>query len=230
MKKLDKPQIEALYKFTRQHYVEYYDVQTELVDHLANGIEAQWQKDPEVSFDEALKTEFKKFGVFGFSEILEKRERAMEKKYFGLIWKEAKDLLKQPKWILLLVLSCSATYLLLSFQVGVYALMALIVVLFLLSAIYVGRKNSNLKKKMKSGKKVFLLERLILNTGGYFSIMWIPIHIFNLTDISVNPYVVLPMSLFVVFLILCTYICFYHLPEKKDEILKKAHPEIKFLQ
>ena len=33
MKKLDKTQIDKLYKFTRRHYVEYYDVQTELVDH-----------------------------------------------------------------------------------------------------------------------------------------------------------------------------------------------------
>jgi hypothetical protein len=27
--------------FTRQHYVEYYDLQSELVDHLADAIEAQ---------------------------------------------------------------------------------------------------------------------------------------------------------------------------------------------
>ncbi|WP_320240732.1 hypothetical protein [Tenacibaculum sp. 1B UA] len=37
--KLTDQHIEQLYKFTRQHYVEHYDVQTELVDHLANDIE-----------------------------------------------------------------------------------------------------------------------------------------------------------------------------------------------
>ena len=37
--KLTEEQIQQLYKFTRQHYVEHYDVQTELVDHLANDIE-----------------------------------------------------------------------------------------------------------------------------------------------------------------------------------------------
>ena len=41
--KLSAEQIERLYQFTRQHYVEYYDLQTELVDHLANAIEEQWQ-------------------------------------------------------------------------------------------------------------------------------------------------------------------------------------------
>ena len=39
--KLTPQQIEQLYQFTRQHYVEWYDLQTELVDHLANSIETQ---------------------------------------------------------------------------------------------------------------------------------------------------------------------------------------------
>lgn len=52
--KLNAEQVERLYAFTRQHYVEYYDLQTELVDHLANAIEEQWQKNPKLSFDAAL--------------------------------------------------------------------------------------------------------------------------------------------------------------------------------
>lgn len=39
MKTLSKEDIQNLYTFTRQHYVEHYDLQTELVDHLANDIE-----------------------------------------------------------------------------------------------------------------------------------------------------------------------------------------------
>ena len=48
--KLTDTQIQDLYTFTRKHYVEYYDVQTELVDHLANDIEATWKENPEVIF------------------------------------------------------------------------------------------------------------------------------------------------------------------------------------
>ena len=44
--KLTETQIENLYKFTRQHYVYHYDVQTELVDHLANDIEEIWLETP----------------------------------------------------------------------------------------------------------------------------------------------------------------------------------------
>ena len=61
--KLSENQIQKLYAFTRTHYVEHYDLQTELVDHLANGIEAQQQKALRLPFNDALKKEFEKFGV-----------------------------------------------------------------------------------------------------------------------------------------------------------------------
>ena len=38
---LTPAQIQKLYAFTIKHYVVHYDLQTELVDHLANGIEEQ---------------------------------------------------------------------------------------------------------------------------------------------------------------------------------------------
>ena len=50
MKKLSKEQIQHLYTFTRQHFVEHFDVQTELVDHLANDIEQILTEKPTLSF------------------------------------------------------------------------------------------------------------------------------------------------------------------------------------
>ena len=46
--KLTENQIEELYVFTRKHYVIHYDLQTELVDHLSNGVEEQWQANPKL--------------------------------------------------------------------------------------------------------------------------------------------------------------------------------------
>lgn len=63
--KVNKSQIDELYAFTRKHFVEHYDLQTELVDHLAMAIEKQWEENEHLSFDKALQIEFKKFGVFG---------------------------------------------------------------------------------------------------------------------------------------------------------------------
>ncbi|WP_296638647.1 hypothetical protein [Polaribacter sp.] len=49
---LTESQIENLYNFTRQHYVEYYDVQTDLVDHLGNDIEQICVENPNLTFEE----------------------------------------------------------------------------------------------------------------------------------------------------------------------------------
>ncbi|PIE98900.1 MAG: hypothetical protein CR961_01445 [Polaribacter sp.] len=72
--KLTAEQIQDLYKFTRQHYVEHYDVQTELVDHLANDIEQICKEKPSLTFTEARDISFKKFGVFGFMEVVEQKQ------------------------------------------------------------------------------------------------------------------------------------------------------------
>ena len=72
MRKVTAEEIKRLYEFTRKHYVEYYDVQTELVDHLASGMESSWEEEPELGFEENLQREFKNFGVFGFMEVVEK--------------------------------------------------------------------------------------------------------------------------------------------------------------
>ena len=79
-KTLSLEQIDQLYLFTRQHFVEWYDLQSELVDHLANAIETEWQENPKLSFDEALKVQFKKFGIFGFTGVIEERQKGLTKK------------------------------------------------------------------------------------------------------------------------------------------------------
>src|SRR6185436_13309592 len=98
--KLIKEQIDRLYQFTVQHYVEYYDLQTELVDHLANAIEQQWQDNPKISFEDALQVEFKKFGVFGFMDVIEEKQRALSKRYYKLIWMHFRKFFKIPKIIM----------------------------------------------------------------------------------------------------------------------------------
>ena len=94
--KLSQDQIAHLYEFTRQHYLEYYDLQTELVDHLANSIEEQWQENPKLSFEAALNVEFKKFGIFGFMDIVDKRKDELTNKYENIVKEEFKSYLTIP--------------------------------------------------------------------------------------------------------------------------------------
>src|SRR6187549_3570305 len=95
--KLTSEQIDRLYQFTIQHYVEYYDLQTELVDHLANAIEQQWEEDPKISFEEALQKEFTKFGIFGFSDMIDAKRRALEKRYGKIVLGHLLEFFKIPR-------------------------------------------------------------------------------------------------------------------------------------
>jgi len=97
--KLTETQIHKLYKFTREHFVVHYDVQTELVDHLANDIEDIWVEKPQLSFEKARDLSFKKFGVFGFMQVIEQQQKAMHKKYWKILWRFTKEWFELPKII-----------------------------------------------------------------------------------------------------------------------------------
>lgn len=96
---LTENQIQELYLFTQRHYIEWYDVQTELVDHLANGIENLWRSNSDLSFDDALKIEFTKFGIFGFSDFMEQKTNALDKYYRKQVWLYLKEYFDLPKII-----------------------------------------------------------------------------------------------------------------------------------
>lgn len=104
MKRITPEHIERLFAFTRKHLVEYYDVQAELVDHLANAIEEQWKENETVSFDQALDYEYKKFGVFGFSALVEQKQMALNRHYGQLIKEEMREFFSVPKVMLSMLL------------------------------------------------------------------------------------------------------------------------------
>ncbi|MGS4345840.1 hypothetical protein ACKUSY_09690 [Myroides odoratus] len=98
-KKLTLEQIEALHAFVRKHYVEFYDVELELVDHLANDIETQWQEGAQVSFEQALHIAFKKFGVFGFMDVVEENVNKLSTVYYKESFRLLKSFFTLPKII-----------------------------------------------------------------------------------------------------------------------------------
>ncbi|MBU2949603.1 hypothetical protein KO493_02700, partial [Tamlana agarivorans] len=127
--KISENQIKELHNFTRKHFVECYDVQTELVDHLTNGIESQWEENPKLFFKDALNIEFKKFGIFGFQEVLESRVRALNIYYWKSIWNIFKTYFSLPKLLLTIALFC-VTYTVFSLAWHVGHTLSAILILF----------------------------------------------------------------------------------------------------
>lgn len=97
---LTPEQLDELFVFCRKHYVNHYDLQIELVDHLASSVEAQWQTNPGLSFQEALNSSFGKFGIFGFAKVKEQKQKELERKYRNLLIKFTLEYYRFPKLIL----------------------------------------------------------------------------------------------------------------------------------
>lgn len=228
--KLSKEQIQQLYKFTRQHYVEHYDMQTELVDHLANDIEQIWQEKPNLSFDDARAISFKKFGVFGFMDVYGARQGALQKKYMKILWQHAKAWFQLPK----IVATIAFFYF---FYTGLIeygdtfalSVIGVVVVFGLVKHILLLRK---VKKRQKLSCKKWLLEDIIFK-GLFLGGGMIGINMFNIIN-SFSPEVynmfwaVFYATIFTI-MIVYVYISVEVLPKKAEELLIETYPEYKLV-
>ncbi len=228
---LTEEQIKELYIFTRKHFVEHYDLQTELVDHLANGIEKQWETAPSLTFQEALNREFKKFGIFGFQDVVGERMKAMHKKYRAIIWRFYKEYFKLPK--ILLILCLSMVYFSILRKLDPEEAYFFFFATMFLSVGPLLIMNLKFRKKIKSKKRKWLLEEMIFNQMGYFNLFLLPIHILNLGLIShrlySNPYYLLGFSFVVVCYIIMIYVMIKVIPPKAEQLLSEAYPEYKMV-
>lgn len=77
---LTTEQIESLYRFCKKRYVHHYDLQTELVDHLATAIEEKMTQQPGIAFEQARDEVYKGFGYSGFAKIVAERTAQMQKR------------------------------------------------------------------------------------------------------------------------------------------------------
>ncbi len=226
--KLTREQIDSLYQFTRQHYVEWYDLQTELVDHLANAIEQQWQENPKISFEDALQMEFKKFGIFGFMDVVEKRQAALNKRYNKIVWQHFKAFFTIPK----IVATFSAVgiffYMLLSInkQAGIIINSFIVVaILFFWMATIVKRIKYN-KIAKASGKK-WLFKEVIFGYSNFAGLSYIPIQILVHVDFDSQIGIIkaLFFSILIVSMYLIDYIVLFEIPSKAEDYLKDTYPE-----
>ncbi len=233
--KLSENQIEELFVFVRKHYVEHYDLHMELVDHLADGIEVQWLENPKMSFKEARQKEFKKFGVCGFSDIIEKRRRAMEKRYYKNIFKFYKEYFKIPKIVLLVTLTL-LTFLcirLLPDDYKTYFVLAGVLVSVVVMT-FRSIKNYRFYRKKIGIEKRWMFEENIYNFGNVISIVMLPIHIINplmnAQSLALNNiYLELGLAFFTVSIVLLSYIMIYVIPSKAQELLSETYPEYKLV-
>ncbi len=228
MKKLNSNQIQQLYKFTRQHYVEYYDVQTELVDHLANDIEQIWQEQPNLSFEDARTISFKKFGVFGFMDVVEARAKALNKKYWKLVWEIFIEFFNIPRIVISITIF---SVLLFCFQLFsskiLFITLGLGGVAFLFFKLYFLQKERT--KRFKETNKKWLLEDYVFNLGGSLAFSNLFFQMANFSpETASNTFALIAAVILTVFILLI-YITTVSIPSKVEEILENQYPEYKLV-
>ncbi|GLB52875.1 hypothetical protein NBRC110019_19150 [Neptunitalea chrysea] len=224
---VSKQEIQELFGFTRKHYVAYYDLQTELVDHLANGIEEQWKTNSYISFEDALQVEFKKFGIFGFSDIIEQRQKVLSKRYYKMVGKEMLTFFKVPRIILSLGSMYLIYWLLMHFSYGFEFVMGVTVLMAIIALVLMIRNKKNRTEK----KKKFLLEEIIFNYGGAFAVVHVPFNFLNIYFNRIDDngvvvfYYALIISITLVLLYVYGFICFFYIPKRAHKYLTQVYPE-----
>jgi len=232
--KLTQTHIEELYKFTRQHYVYHYDVQTELVDHLANDIEEIWEENPQLSFQEARDKSFKKFGIFGFMDVIEAKQKQMNKRYQKIMWRFVKEWFTLPK-VLITTLVFLIIFSVLKIQYSKYVLLGTLFILVIFDLINLSKSRKNQKKKEEKQEKIFLLEAMIGQTRNGFTGLTF-INLFNFVNLTKGSFsdlenywlVIISFSATLIFILF--YVTGYVIPQKAEELLQETYPEYKLVK
>lgn len=227
--KLNESQIEKLYLFTRQHFVEYYDLQTELVDHLANAIEAQWEEFPNRNFDQALQIEFKKFGVFGFMDVVEKRQIALQKKYGKIVWSHFKNFFHLPQIIGTFSAVGILFYILKICSFPDVLFVGLLGILFVIFFVALFRNYNKMKKRSLATGKKWLFKEVLTGYGQFGGLLFLPFQIISNFNTTLNDdYLLFLASFLLVIIALTHYIILVIIPNKAEHYLKETYPEYEF--
>lgn len=229
--KLTTEHINQLYKFTRAHFVEWYDLQTELVDHLANDIEHIWEKEPNLSFDQAKNKAFKKFGIFGFQDVITDKSKAVNKRYWKAFWNIFKDYFKLPKILQLFLVTLIIFIIadLTEYKTTVFIITFWTI--FIIPIIFFFKYKLKLKKRFKKTGKKWMVEEIIKRSGLIFVVgIQIPLHLLkyiNIQSSSLNIIELLIASFSLSVFATFTYVLTKIIPPKMEEEMSKQFPEYK---
>ena len=224
--KLNNNQINDLFAFTKQHFVDYYDIQMELVDHLANDIEAIWKENPTISYEKAKQKAFDKFGVFGFQEIIEAKQKAAQKRYFNIFWKSFISFFKIPKIVLITSAILGYYYVLNHSNFSQEIITWSLIIIFLTGFVFAIKYELKIRKKQRETGKKWLLETMSRSLLLFFVSFQIIINLLRVIQKQTNlweSHIFITSSLIVLFAV-SIYIITVEIPKKTREMLAKKYP------
>src|SRR5690606_32980408 len=179
-----------------------------------------------LTFEDALNKEFKKFGVFGFSEVVEQKTKSLKKYYRKEVWMSLKEYFKLPK-VLLTFFSVWALFKILqSFDNKESVLLLLTMSILCFYIFYVTKEFTRIKRIQKQTGKKWLFESVIAHLGGFLQLLNIGIYmpIINF-DKEWDILAQLSYSTCLVIYVLLLFVSIKVVSPKLKSKLSKEHPE-----
>jgi len=234
-RKLSEIQIIELFSFCKKKGVKHYDLQIEIVDHLASAIEQRWEENPNLSFSEALPSAYSQFGIYGFSKFQKIKEKALRKKYTRLQWQYIGEFYRLPKIIMTIAFSLSLfTAIRLSdnltrlslFLLGLYALILLIYFRFFY--------ENKSKIELTTCKSFLQIDYLNSIRGSLVTVGFLPYNLLIIASVAfrefhLSPQLIFFLELLISFLItLFVYILvamFSYIPKRIKQDFSREFPQ-----
>ncbi|MDB5211209.1 MAG: hypothetical protein JWQ30_2036 [Sediminibacterium sp.] len=225
---LTNEQVDLLFDFCERHHVHHYDVQLELVDHLANAIEEKMNADDRLTFEAALTSVHASFGVLGFAPVVYSRAGALYKHYAKL---ERKIFFSYFTWPKAAMTVCLFLLLMLPLRFCTGDQLAMFTQTFLISLlilqIYFSKKS---RKRVKKQKKHLLLTQVVYHESWFTAFLVIQYFSLNRYDVynstnHVKVVIVYSVMMLISLLFFVSLLGYREMTNQTHELAKKLYPE-----
>ena len=229
-RKLTPQQIDELFAFCSKRNVKEYEIQTELVDHLASSMEVHLNQNASLSFSEAPGITYSKFGTNGFKEIVKMKRKMFRKKYNILFLKFLATFFQLPRIILTTFLTISLYSIICYFDESRPKFEFIGVLAMLLNLIYsIVIRRPYLEKGKASFMLIYYFNRIRINTGIILNGLFIgAIHTSKYFVVPNNSVFNFLISFFVVFIFITTYISMIYMPKLLNKHFKEQFPDFMY--
>lgn len=229
-RKITPEEIEELFAFCSKRNVKEYEIQAELVDHLASSIEIQLEQNASLSFYEALDITYSKFAVNGFKEIVKTKRRMFRRKYNLLFLKFLATFFQLPRIILTSFLILSLYSVFWYFDENQAILKTIGSIAIFLNIVYMAIIHPpNQKEGKKSYFIIYYFKRLRLSTGLILSgLFFVALHSGEYFPVQKAEWLDFLISFLIVLILITTYVLMIYMPKLLNQHFKEQFPDIMY--
>ena len=232
--KLNEIQIIELFAYCRKQNIHHYDLQIEIVDHLAAIIESRRELEPDLTFGNIWEQVKNDFDTYGFNHMKLSRKKTLCKKYNLIFMNYVFEFFRLPKVILTLIVIFSiiaTSHSLMDYRFIFYSFIAFNILTIL---VYMDLFPDKFRVGMIQGKQFLISEYLESIKRRIFQIGQIPILVHSIMlmfnqrywkQIITNKYLLSFEAVFLTILCILFVGLFFYIPNRVKEDFTREFPQ-----